>query len=258
MSLFSQGPSADAVSRTVPEATIDWQGPPLRGHQYGRHRGTEYVVDLRPTDAETHVAQPGEILVSRKRVELLDDGGGWETATLHRGWPVEPGTYAALAGKRKKPGEKPMRAWDKLQTLAVMQRREPLRMATGPATSAIDNLPALGADQEEAVASVLDFAHRKTTRTLIEVGGNEPPQRSVAALVEFVEQRGVELSLARGRLLARSRTPIRSDVRELIEQARELIVGHLQGKPVMCCECAEPAVTIAYPDAPMCAAKHGQ
>jgi hypothetical protein len=65
--------------------------------------------------------------------------------------------------------------------------------------------------------------------------------------------RGIELTLARGRLLARSRSPIRFDDRELIDKARELIIGALRGTPVMCSRCAEPAVSIAYPDAPMCA-----
>jgi hypothetical protein len=79
-----------------------------------------------------------------------------------------------------------------------------------------------------------------------------PPDKSVAAMVEFVEERGVELSLARGRLLAKSREPIRADLRELIDQARELIVAHLQGKPVLCSLCPAAAVTIAAIDAPLC------
>ncbi len=66
-----------------------------------------------------------------------------------------------------------------------------------------------------------------------------------------------ELELTRGRLVARSRNPIRVDLRELIERGHELIVGHLQGKPVICSTCAEPAVTVVYPDAPMCA-EHAQ
>jgi len=41
-------------------------------------------------------------------------------------------------------------------------------------------------------------------------------------------------------------------VKALIEQAEKLIVGHLRGQPVLCVSCAEPAVAVAFPRAPMC------
>jgi len=66
---------------------------------------------------------------------------------------------------------------------------------------------------------------RKQPRELIEGGGNEPPDGSVAGMIAYLEGRGVELKLARGRLVARSRTPIRAELRELIEHADELLVG---------------------------------
>jgi hypothetical protein len=237
----------------VPERDFDWLGT-IGSLRYGRRKNQEYAVDRRPSDPTSFTPEDGEIAVARRHVERFDDGGEIVSTVTTRAWPVEPGTYDRLAKSRKPAAaDRPMRTWDRLAALPVMQRREPLRMVTGPATSALDALPALGADKAADVERVAELAHARSTRSLIEVGGNEPPDRSVAGLVAFVERHGVELSLARGRLVARSRTPIRADLRDLIDQAKELIVGHLAGKPVICSSCASPAVTIAAIDAPMCA-----
>jgi hypothetical protein len=172
------------------------------------------------------------------------DGSAYEHHQTHRAVPVPSGTFAALQAKVRKPApEKPMRAWDALASLPVMQRREPLRLPTAPA--GLDVTVDLFKAHHGKQAPVPPF---------IEINGNEPPERSPAGIIAHLANRGVELTLARGRLVARSRNPIRADDRQLIDKAGELIVGHLRGQPVVCSECAESAVSIAYPDAPMCAA----
>lgn len=247
-------------ARTIPEDKFSWLGKPIGGRQYGRHRDSEYAVDIRPAELDAFTAGPGEIIVSRKHIEMID-GSPWPSTSYHRGFPVATGTYAALAAKARRPkAEQSPRAWDRLGALPLMQRREPMRLATGRSSPMLDRmpvLPAISSDEQEALAQALDMADRTSQSQLIEVGGNEPPERSVAGVIAYLARRGIDLELVRGRLLARSRLPIRVDLRELIEQAEELIVGHLQGKPVICSSCAEPAVTIVFPQAPMCA-EHAQ
>jgi hypothetical protein len=242
--------------RTIPEAKVRWLGDPIGGYLYAESQGTEYAVEIRPADLEAFVAQPNEILISRRTVEDID-GSPWPTIGHHRAWPVKAGTYAGLLAKAPKPEtEKPLRAWDRLAALTLMQRREPLRFVTGPPSAGLElfeALPATSEQEREALAGAVDMLNRTSPRSMLAVGGNEPPERTVAGMVAYLAQRGIELTLVRGRLLARSRTPLRADLRELIEQARELIVGHLKGQPVMCGQCAEPAVGVAFPDAPLCA-----
>lgn len=244
------------AQRMVPESKVKWLGDPVAGHQYAMHDGREYQVELHSADPGAFTPQPGELVISRRKLEMVD-GTPWESTGYFRAFLVKPGTHDRLVAKVRKPdAEKPLRAWDRLATLRAMQRREPQRIVAGPQASSVDMLPALPAqpsDEEQAlIAGTVDLAERGNPRTLVEVGGHQPPQRSVAAMVDYLASRGVELSLIRGRLLAKSRTPIRTDDRELVEQARELIVGHLRGQPVICGECAAPAVGIRFPDSPAC------
>lgn len=242
----------------IPEREFRWLGA-VRGFQYAERKGRQYAVELHGSDPMSFTPDPNEISIARKHTELID-GSPFETIIRLRAWPVPTDTYAKLTSSRKKAeADKPLRAWDRLAALPLMQRQEPMRLVTGPAPK-LDELPALGAvpspGEQEAMAGVIDQVLKRPHK-LIEVGGNQPPERSVAGIVAYLQQRGVELSLARGRLLALSRTPLRADVRELIEQARELLAGHLQGKPVLCSSCSEAAVTVVFPDAPMCA-EHAQ
>ena len=235
-----------AVQRTISESKLRWLGRAPDGYDYAEHGGKEYAVDIHLSpDPGDYVRQPGEILVMRVHRELID-GSPFEHHGTHRAFEVAPGTYASLAVKAdRRPVEKPMRAWDALSTLPALTRREPTRIATVPPAS----LPEVGL--------LKTLMGAKADPGIIEFGGHQPPERTPAGIIAYLERRGVELSLARGRLLARSRNPIRFDDRELIEKAAELIVGHLRGSPVLCSLCAESAVTIAYPDAPMCTAHLG-
>jgi hypothetical protein len=63
---------------------------------------------------------------------------------------VQPGTHAGLVAKTRKPvADKPLRAWDRLAALPVMQRREPLRMVTGPPSSTLEQLGELSVTSEQ-------------------------------------------------------------------------------------------------------------
>lgn len=230
------------VQRSVPQGKVEWLGR-SGDFDFGILGGREYAVDIRATaDPADYTRQRDEILVVKVEREVID-GSGFEHHRTYRGWPVERGTFAARQAKMRKPaGEKPMRAWDALASLSVMQRRDPLRMPINPGPSNV-HLGALSAQLGGKLAKL----------PVMEVGGNEPPDRSPAAIIAFLASRGVELTLARGRLVVRSRSPIQFDDRELIEKAEELIVGVLRGSPVMCSACAEPAVSIVFPHAPMCA-----
>ena len=245
----------------IPEAKVRWLGR-HDGYEYGEHNGREYAVSTRPADVGSFSADPDERLIARRSVELLDDGEQMVTTVHHRAWPVKPGSYAKLARTRKPADrDKPMRGWDRLAALPAMQRREPMRLATGPAPSMLDGLvgmPLSGTEQEAIAGALFDQARHNSKSTLIEFGGNSPPERSMAALVAWLAERhGIELTLARGRLRARSVKPIRADLQALLDQVQELIIGHLQGRAVMCGDCAEPAVTIASVNVPACA-EHAQ
>ena len=248
---------ASIPKRTRPERDFDWWGA-VAGRRYGTAKkgGQEYAVDTAPADLDAFTPQAGEILVSVGHVEMID-GSAWPSTTYHRGFPVASGTYARLTARRRRrqPETDKLRTWDRLAALPLMQRREPLRMATGPAASPLDrmvDLPAVSTQEQEALAGAVDLVQRNERRRLIAGGGNEPPERSVAGIIAWLTERGIELSLARGRLVARSKTPLRADLADLLDQAEELIAAHLQGWPVMCSSCAEPAVTLVLPRAPMC------
>ena len=248
----------DVVGRTVAEAKLDWLGRGPDGNDYGTFRSQEFAVEPHPCNPEDYSRRRDELYVMRIKREVID-GSAFEHHATHRALPVPNGTYAALLAKATKPAaEKPIRTWGVLAALPVMQRREPVRAAAGMSTSVLDtleHLPATTEQEKEVIAGAVDLLDRNRPAGIIEVGGNQPPHRSPAGIIAYLSGHGVELMLARGRLLARSRAPIRSNDRALIDKARELIVGHLRGSPVMCSTCAEPAVDIAYPDAPMCA-KH--
>ena len=240
----------EAVRNTIPEAKLRWLGR-AGDYQYAVYSGdgSELAVDIHASpDPGDYVRQPGEILIMRIRRESID-GTEMEHHVTHRAWRVADGTYAGLKAKASKPPtEKPMRTWDVLAELPIMQRREPTRHLAIPPSSKVtmDALKGqLGGRMTPAVAM-----------PIIEVGGNEPPDGSIADLIAWLASRhGIALRLGRrdrGRLVNESRTPIRSDIRELIKRAEELIVAELQGSPAMCSDCSEPAMRPVFPSAPMC------
>lgn len=248
-------------ARTIPEGKVQWLGDAVAGHQYGVHNGQEYAVDVRPADPEGFIAQDGEMLVNRKFIEEFD-GSRIETVLTHRAFPVASGTYAALAARRtpRKARRDQPRVWDRLARLSAMQRREPLRLATGPATSAMDRLGALPTpptkDEQRALGEVVDLARTTGQRELISVGGHEPPQPG--GFVAYFLGRHIELTRTRDdRLIARSGSPISADDLELLDLAEPLIVGELGGPVAPCSLCDQPATSIAIPRAPVCA-QHAQ
>ena len=238
----------------IDESRLTWLGR-SNGWHYAKLGHKEFAVAPHPVEEGSHSRlKDGERYILRHGAVVLPDGASMATTAMHVAMEVEPGSWQKIAGKARKPtAEKKMRGWDRLAALPIMQRREPLRMATGPATRELPALPGpLTKDQEAAMEAVAAKAIKRGS-SFISVGGNTPPDGSVADMIAWLAQRwGIELSLARGRLQARSEKPIRADVEALLDGARELIVGHLQGKPVMCSECAKQAVTIAAVDAPVC------
>lgn len=235
----------------IDEKRLTWLGR-AGGWSYARHGDQELAVAPHPTAADSYTLKPGERFVRRAHDTILEDGARMPGSVLHVAVEVEPGTYEAKARTRK-PIEPKARAWDVLAALPAMQRREPTRMVSGPPAKDLPLFDAAPGEQElEAVAGVVDLTYQQQP-SIIEVGGNEPPERSVAGLVTWLEERGVELSLARGHLVAKAAKPMRDDTKEIIERAEPLLVGHLQAKPVICAMCAEPAVTVIFPKAPACA-----
>lgn len=244
----------DLIRRRDPidEKKLTWLGR-AGGWSYARNGNQELAVAPHPLTAESYELKDGERFVRRHHDTILEDGARMPGSVLHVAIEVEPGTFEKMARTRKPTGAPVARPWDVLGTLPAFQRREPTRMVSGPPARDLplfDNPP--GEQELEAVAGVVDLAHQQAP-TIIEVGGNQPPDRSVAGIVAWLEGRGVELSLARGHLVPKSVKPMRDDVKEVIERAEALLVGHLQSRPVICSMCAEPAITIVFPRAPMCA-----
>jgi hypothetical protein len=119
-------------------------------------------------------------------------------------------------------------------------------------------LPLLDApiSDKSGEGSIIEFEQQRGPR-LIEYGAHTPPDKSVASLVEFLAHQGVELSIARGQLVVRSRAPLRQDVRDVVLYAEPLLVGYLAGSPTKSSVCDELATTVVFPRAPMCA-EHAQ
>jgi hypothetical protein len=231
------------VRSTVPESKFQWLGR-VGEYDYATYGGHEYAVEPFASIPGEYTPGAGELIVMRVTHEVFD-GSAIERHNTHRAFRVTEGTYAERVAKLPKPAaQKPMRAWDTLSALPAMQRQEPQRLPTTPPSSFF--VGALKAS----------LGNKGNPKPFIEVGGNQPPERSVAGIVAYLQRRGIELFLAGGRLVARSRTPIRRESREglLIAAAQELLAGHLRGEPVACSECSEPAVGIVFPEAPMCAA----
>ena len=243
----------EAVRNTIPESKLRWLGR-AGDHEYAVFSGdgSELAVDIHASpDPGDYVRQPGEVLIMRIRRERIENTEV-EHHVTHRAWRVADGTYAALKARAPKPApEKPMRTWDVLAELPIMQRREPTRLLGAPPSSnvTIDALKGQLRGRMTPAAAV----------PIIEVGGNEPPDQSVASFIAWLARNeGVALRLGRrerGRLVCESRTPIRSDIRDAIKRYEELIVAELQGSPPICSDCAEPATRPVFPSAPMCA-KH--
>jgi hypothetical protein len=244
-----RGLDPTAAQNTVAEDKTKPLGR-VGGHDYLTFDGKEYAVDVHATsDPGEFNRRNGEIIVNRRKRETID-GTPWETTLHHRGWPVEPGSYAKLAAKQearraRQQAETPLRAWDVLVGL-FSSRRDPYRIVTG-ATAADPTLDALKAATDTKAARP----------AWIEIKPQQEPERGPAGIVAYLESRGIELSLGRGRLIARSRKTLNVVDRELIERTEELIVGHLKGQPAVCSLCSELAVLVAFPRAPMCA-EHAQ
>lgn len=62
----------------------------------------------------------------------------------------------------------------------------------------------------------------------------------------------MELAIARGHLIATSSRPIGVAERQALRDGEALLVAHLVGAPLNCVLCDEPAVTVAWPSAPVC------
>lgn len=245
----------NVVARTINASKVTWLGR-IGDSDFGTYGGREYQVDVSPSDPENYSRRTDELWVIRVTHEQVG-GSDFEHHSRHRALLVPSGTYQRFAEKAaaRPVAEKPMRSWDALATLPVMQRREPVRVSVNRSASALgvlETLPAQSEQEKAVIAGAVDLLDRSRPPGVVEIGGNQPPDRSPAAIVEFLASRGVELTLARGRLVARSRTPIRADLRELIERSEELLVGVMRGSPVLCSSCGESATTVVFPLAPMC------
>lgn len=255
---MTAAPNPTLVSRTVPESRIDWLGR-LIDRQYGTYKGTEYVVDRHAASLESFTPQDGEILVQREHVALIDPDdprSAMRSFSYHRGYPVASGTFASLvSGRKQRPDEKKPRAWDRLAGLDMMVKREPIRMVAGTPSPLDKGLPPgqFSEEEREGLASLVSAARRQDTRTIVESGGNVPPQRSIRGVIDYLAQRGIELDVVGGYLRAKSEKVIRHDVAEALDRLEPLIVGELQGRPVSCAACGAPAVTVVIVSMPACA-----
>jgi hypothetical protein len=86
-----------------------------------------------------------------------------------------------------------------------------------------------------------------------EIGGHEGVnKRSPEGYIQWLAGRGIQVEVAKDHLLVRTSNPLGQEERILLSRAEDLLVGHLTGKPVPCVACDQPAVSIAFPSAPVC------
>jgi hypothetical protein len=232
---------AFAAWNVLSRADMERLGDPIGGYEYFAHGKGELAVTVRPVDPEEHSPRPGQVMVIEEKPELLEDGRKWGTRRIHRlGWEVEKGSYQREQEKRRRrqPTEDPARPMDVLAAVPSLHRREPTRIV---------------ADRETDIHSgrLRTWIDAKSP-AVIEVGGSPGVERSPAGYLAWLADRGVELSVAKGRLLATSAKPLGLEERTLIAEAEELLIGELSGKPVACSLCDVPAVSIAFPQAPVC------
>jgi hypothetical protein len=223
------------------ERKLEWLGRHA-GLSYGRHGGKEYAVAGFAVEEGSYSLKPGEVFVRRHRDVRLEDGEMIATPGLYVGMPVEPGTWQRLARSRPKPSGEP-RTWDALaqyRRTSADARRIPLRQPSAD----VGALKAeLGADGSASA--------------WLELGAPGVADASPAGLVDYLSRRGISLSLARGRLVARSARPLNIADVQLMQLAEPLLIGALGGPKPMCSECAAEATTIVLPRAPMCS-EHAQ
>lgn len=223
----------------IPEGKLSWLGA-HGGWRYAKHGSQEYAIgDLAVAD-ESYRLKPGERFVRRRRAVVLPDGEKMPESALHLAVPVDAGTWERMASQvRSKPLNGSLRVWDALAEYRRQHsdaRRLPLRQSANPDVAAMQ--AELGMDGAQP---------------WLELTPQGLADTSPAGLVSYLQARGISLSLARGRLVARSAKPINVMDRQLMERAEPLIIGELGGPKPMCSECPQPATEMVIPRAPMCA-----
>jgi len=226
----------------IPEKAMEWLGE-AGTYLYARHKrsGQEYAVMRSPMSAEEYVLLPGELFITRKRVEILSDGAEWPVTAHHLAMPVPEGTWQKLAERPKRQeAERPLRAWSALADLFVPKRDKP-PMVLGPVPSD----PGLGAMQAATGIG---------GPMMIEVKPNTL-EASPAGYLAYFTGKGAELSRGKrdgGRLIARSRVRLSDLDRALLRAVAPLIVMELGGPEVLCTECKARAVEPIEPNAWAC------
>ena len=200
------------------------------------HDGAEVAVRRSPT---SEPVQPDRLYVTEATEEVKH--GSRHVAHLSfaaRRYPA--GTYAANVRRPAKRSRAP-RTWDALA--AVHEHREPARIRFEATAGAEAGVMAKAAGVE-------------VREPWIEIS-RDGAQLSVGGLVDWLEHRGVTLEVARGHLVARSSRPMGVAERDVLSRAEALLVGFLINAPLGCVLCSQPAVTVAWPSAPVCESHAG-
>jgi hypothetical protein len=219
--------SAVASWPTVAEGKLKKLGK-AGSFEYATYKDVEYAITARPVNPAEHDPGPGEILITAEIEEMID-GHRWGSTVHYRGFPV-------------------------LSALPSLHRKEPTRIATERRATSATMGALKAAIASDARAKNPNAKPPPVTEPppVIETGGSTGAERSPAGYVAWLQSRGVELTVAKGRLLPMSAKPLGLEERVLIAEAEELLVGHLTGKPTPCSMCDLPAVSIAFPHAPLC------
>lgn len=211
---------------------------------YARHGGVELVYHATGRDEPPQYVAEGEWLIATP-VQTERHGTLARSTRYALAVEVAPGTYEQASAKeaqRKGTRQAPLQVWDEVARLPAFESREPSRIL-------------IRQSPEPLAGAMLAATGAQVSQPWIEAGGNEPPpRRMVTDYIALLRSHGILLDTARGRLVVKSRKPISLADRTLIDIIAPLLVGELDGKRLLCAFCDAEAVTMAYPNLPVCEA----
>ena len=250
----------EVVRNTIPEERMAWLGK-AGDFEYATHKGTEYAVDLHPSELSDHASVDGQILVRRISHEVID-GSRFENHRTHRAVPVPSGSFAAAEARKQarleaqeRRANPPYRGVDALAPIQALAAKLPQFLA-GPDPTQITGYTSEYTGDGRAMRVHMSGLLRK--QDALATPGR-PAIRGLRAVLDVLEAKGIHLEPTQdgASVFVRSRGGrLDPQLREAIRATARLLAGELTGSPVRCELCPDKsraaAVTILEVDVAAC------